>query len=380
MLSTAGVLFTHPFGILLLPTLPLALFLFSPKGEIQIRGPRLRLFLGGLGVVGFIYLPLLYRLLREFGLKLEGGSAGAWLPDPGWTAPLDTFVRYFMSPWLAALVLGLVLAVSLILAIKEHATRPFLAFATGVGVVFMGIPWMVSLTITPLYYHRYTIPVLPLLLLLLGLSVSRFPARARLLAAALILALSAAPVVAYHTKVDKTPFKEAFQALSVSLSPGDLLIRDPGWLSPLTLYYFRPAPGVHQLSPYLITDLAEPLKAAREVWVITWDDGYVGVDSLLRTGEVPGWTRLSRESLIGKAQRNPRALSFQEMFISHFRRIAPDANPTSASADGGQPTGFRTRWARLQRIEFSSGSNTPEIPRESGRTRRGSDPVPLLER
>ncbi|MCJ7629227.1 MAG: glycosyltransferase family 39 protein, partial [Longimicrobiales bacterium] len=84
LLATLGVLYTHPFGILILPTLLAAVLLFSPGGTGTFKSRDFRWFWRGLELIGLLYLPLLFRLGREMSLKLNGGSDGAWLPHPGW--------------------------------------------------------------------------------------------------------------------------------------------------------------------------------------------------------------------------------------------------------------------------------------------------------
>ncbi len=324
MFATAGVLYTHPFGVLILPTLLAVLLLYSPREGGRLTVPGFRWFWRGLELVGILYLPLLYRVGRELLLKLDGGSAGAWLPDPGWTAPFETAGHYFMSPWPALWVLGLTLFVFVRDPGKDRQGRSFLVFVASVWAIFTAAPWLISVTITPLFYHRFTIPVLPLLLILFGLALTRLRSFARWMSVAAVVVLTAIPVFSFHTKVDKPTWREALETMNDRLSPGDLIIRDPGWLKPLTAYYLHPPPGVHQLSPYSVTDLEEPLGSAREVWVITMEDGEVGVEGLLRSGTIPGWVLLSRQPLPETSRKNPHALSLHQMTIARFEREDPN--------------------------------------------------------
>jgi hypothetical protein len=340
-LATAAILYTHPLAILVLPTHLTGFFLLRRVMDLQItghpgRGPRLtghrfNVFLAGLGIALVPYLPLLFRMGREFRLKLHGGSVANWLPVPGWGAPFETMVHYFMSPWVALLVLVLAVVPITARSLLDQRTRAVLLFCASIWAATTAIPWLVSETVTPVYLHRYSIPFLPILLLLLGWGCSEIPRRARGIVTMALFLLTAVPVHTYHTKIDKAPWREAFQELTGSLSSGDLVIFDPGWVDQLAAYYLQSPGGVARLSPYSLPETDGPLQAALRVWVVTETNGLLGMEGLLWSGEIPGWD-LALHSVPNEAyEENPRALRLRRISITRFDRRLSGADTPAAS-------------------------------------------------
>jgi len=208
-LSTVGVLYTHPLGVLVLLS-HLAGFLLFPRviGK-EGKEPRFKVFLGSMFLVLVPYLPLLFRMEEQIALKMTGGSVADWIDTPGLFDLLYTPVWYFARIAVAGLV-----ALSLLLALAvrpppSEKNRWAILFLATVWLTFSLLPWAVSLLITPLYVFRYTLPVLAALLLLLGWAMTRLGPLIRTSAVVLFLAASAGPLYDFHTGLDKPPWRDA---------------------------------------------------------------------------------------------------------------------------------------------------------------------------
>ncbi|MBT8396039.1 MAG: hypothetical protein HKO65_11740 [Gemmatimonadetes bacterium] len=333
--ATIGVLYTHPFGILILPTHLAVLLLVYPEVRERLTESDLRWLLRGMELSGLLYLPLLYRMALGFRGKLSGGSVAAWIPDPAWLAPVHTFERYFMNQELTLSVLVLC-AIALVQGIRRGGgTRRLLLLAISAWMAFAWLPWLVSKTLSPVYFHRYTMPFLPLVTLLAGSALARMPNWGRRASVLVILALSFSPLYRYHTLYDKAPVREVFRAIHERLDPGDVVILDTVWTNHLLTYYLPLPEGATQVRPRSLRDLDGPLANAKEIWLITWEEGDVGVEDYFLSERTSDWTLRSRQALSESPLRNPRAFTFQRITISQFSKTptAPSPQPVSVPED-----------------------------------------------
>jgi len=317
-ISTVGVLYTHPLGVLVLPS-HLAGFLLFPRAiGMEERKPRFKVFLGSMFLVVLPYLPLLFRMQEQIALKMTGGSVAGWIPTPRLYDLLFTPVWYFTRRAVAGLV-----ALSLLIALAirpppSEKNRCAILFLATAWLTFSLLPWAVSFLITPMYVFRYTMPVLAALLILLGWAMTRLRPSIRVGAVALFLAASAGPLYDFHTGMDKPPWRDAGQFLRERSRPGDLVVWDPGYLKPLSEYYFNPPESVNVSFPYSVESVVAALRGVDRVWVVTETGFDFGVASAFLEGDIPGWSVLEERALEERYKVNIRAVSYSEVVVRGF--------------------------------------------------------------
>lgn len=333
IISTAAVLYTHPLGLLILFTHLAGLFIFRRSPGYRAARHSLRQILITAGVTVLLYVPLVFRLFAQFSLKLEGTSVANWIQAPGFIKLFSTAIGYFMNPWLGVIALTVATLAAVFRSLSDRKAQPAVLFCLAVYVGFVAIPWLLSVTITPLFVERYTIPFLPMLLIVLGWAVAGFEMIPRRVLVAILLVLTVIPIFNYHTKLDKTPWREGGQYLSGKLRSGDLLIWDPGWNDQIGDYYFKLPGGVDNLYVYKDTMIQPALDKAQRIWLIIPGAGNFGMKHVIETDPRASWQLISTKNINDGFTCDPHAINLTDLNLTLYEKTAVinEAKPDSLS-------------------------------------------------
>ncbi|MBU0692890.1 glycosyltransferase family 39 protein [bacterium] len=339
VLSTVAVLCTHPLGFLILLTHLAGLFIFRTAPGYRSARHNLRQLSITAGVTILLYLPLVFRLISQFSLKLEGNSVASWIPEPGFLKLFSTAINYFMNPWLGVVALIIATLAAVFRSMSDRKAQPAVLFCLAVWVSFIAIPWLLSVTITPMFVERYTIPFLPMLLIVLGWATAGFELLPRRIVVTLLLVMTVFPIFDYHTKLDKTPWREGGQYLSGKLRGGDLLIWDPGWNDQIGDYYFDVPGGVESLYVYQDTPIQPALDKANRIWLIIPGAGNFGMKHVVETDPHASWQLVSTKNISEGFARNPHALYLSDLSFSLYEKTTEldkiEYDSPSPAAEGG---------------------------------------------
>ena len=320
VISTTAVLYTHPMGVLILLTHGAGLLIYRRTPGFRSARYHLKPILITAGTVMLLYLPLVFRLFDQFTRKLAGTSYAEWIQVPGFQKLFTTETQYFMNPWLGVIALMIAVLAAVFRSASDRKAWPSVMFCLSVWICFVALPWLLSVTVTPMFVERYTIPFLPLLLIILGWAIAGFEMLPRRIVVALLVVLTAIPVFNYHTKLDKTPWREGAEYLSGKLRSGDLLIWDPGWNDQIGDYYFKTPGGVRNLYLYQDTVIQPELDRAERIWLIIPGKGNFGIRDIVNADPVNHWTAVTSKVVAGKAMHNPHALAISNLTMALYRR------------------------------------------------------------
>jgi uncharacterized membrane protein len=261
VISATIALYTHPLGPLLLLVHGTMILLFREEADWrQLRRT------GGLISAAFIlYLPQLAFMWTAVVGKAKGTGSASWIPLPKLIDFAETFRQYFMNPYLAAFAF-LILIVTLIIFVRRgRADRRGLFLCFVLGFAFMPLLWIVSYVLTPLYWHRFTIPTLVAVLLVLGWGFAAMKLWWRMAVLLVYLLLTAPALFAYYTKTDKEPWRRTAEFVHEQVRPGDAIVLDASYIQAAFEYYFPTTPGVTVIAPWSVGGIPAVLDTAPHV-------------------------------------------------------------------------------------------------------------------
>ncbi len=320
IISTTAVLYTHPLGFLILLTHLAGLLIYRRVPGYRIARRNLKPLLAAVGATLILYLPLLFRLFDQLTMKMGGNSVASWIPVPGIMKLLTTAPMYFMNSWLGVIVLVIATLAAVFRSTSDRKAWPSMLLCISIWICFVAVPWLLSVTITPLFVTRYTIPLLPMILIILGWAIAGFESLPRRIIVTLLLVLTAIPIFDYHTKLDKTPWREGSEYLSGKLRSGDVLIWDPGWNDQLGDYYFKTPGGVENLYVYKETLLESSLSRADRVWLIIPGKGRYETRRLVEADTDHNWQLVTQRIINDSYKRNPHAVHCSELSITLYEK------------------------------------------------------------
>jgi mannosyltransferase len=262
MLSITFVLYTHPFGVFMLPVVTLGFFMYWARDHSAVRKTALNYLIAACLGSALLLLPQIFRFATLFLRKAHSDSMGGWIPVPDWSALSDTVRHYYMQPELAIVVL-LVMAAALILFHTSRTERIAFALCGFMVASCLLLPWAVSRAITPIYVIRYTAPASLAFVLMLGWAVSRFSIRWRAAFISLLFVLSAWPLYGFYTGIDRDPWRETAAYLKKHVRRGDLVISTPDFLRHPLQYYLGQPDSLIMLFPPIQSDASDLTAAAR---------------------------------------------------------------------------------------------------------------------
>jgi uncharacterized membrane protein len=322
ILSTTAILYTHPLGFLILLTHAFGLLIYRRIPEYRTARRNLRPLVSAMGVTLILYLPLVFRMIDQLSAKLSGHGSAVWIPEPGILELFSTAIEYFMYPWLGVVALIIATLAAVFRSTSDRKAWPSMLFCISVWICFVAVPWLLSVTITPLFVTRYTIPFLPLLLIVLGWAIAGFEMLPRRIIVVLLLILTVLPLYDYFTKLDKTPWREGGAYLSGKLRSGDVLIWDPGWNNQLGDYYFETPGGVENLYVYKDTPLAPSLSEAERIWLIVPGKSNLNCKQRIETDRENRWQLVTERNINDNLVYNPHAVSYSDLHISMYEKTA----------------------------------------------------------
>jgi 4-amino-4-deoxy-L-arabinose transferase-like glycosyltransferase len=329
VLSTTAVLYTHPLGVLILLTHLAGFLIYRRVPGFRAARRDTRYIFAAAGAAVLLYMPQVFHLADQFSRKLAGTSAAGWIPAPGLIDLFRPMLDYFMDIKLAIIALLIAAAAALLRAAGDRNARPALVFCLSVWISFILLPWLLSLTVTPMFVIRYTIPVLPLVLIVLGWAIAGFEMLPRRIVAGLLVILTLFPLYDYYTKLDKVPWRQTFDRLKSEVRAGDLVICDPPWANPIVNYYFDPPGGVKLLFPQELISIDRAQRNARRIWLLR-SYGKTAVSERLNSRFTSEWTLIKTRNFTDEYPLNPHAVFIAQLELDQYIKpeIIPDPEQT----------------------------------------------------
>ena len=159
-LSTSLLCYTHYYGLFLFAAQIIFLTLYLSFAAPRLAGPLFRYLLLSVVLIIISYLPWGPALFRM------AGTEEFWPPRPRPGFFLAFFKGYFgHEPYLTSVVSFLILVYLLGVSKKERFSKNKLLLASWIFIVLF-IPYFSSLTSAPILIRRYTIAVLPAVILM----------------------------------------------------------------------------------------------------------------------------------------------------------------------------------------------------------------------
>jgi mannosyltransferase len=261
MISAAIALYTHPLGPLLLLVHGALILLFREHAEWR----QVRRTLGLIAATFVLYLPQLAFMWTAVVGKAKGTGSASWIPVPVLRDFAETFRQYFMNPYLAYFALALLILALILFVRRGRADNRGLFLCLALGFAFAPLLWIASYVLTPLYVHRFTIPALVALLLILGWVLASLKLRWRMAALLIYLLLTAPALFAYYTKADKEPWRRTAELVREQVRPGDAIVLNASYTRSAFEYYFPAMPGVAVIAPWSLDEIPAALDSARNV-------------------------------------------------------------------------------------------------------------------
>ncbi|WP_435116296.1 glycosyltransferase [Halolamina sp. C58] len=262
--ATAGVLYTHVFGVFVVGAQWIYLLLTTPRS--RDRGPERRAVLG----VAVLSLPLVGFFARlVFASGSEDGPALDWIPAPSPELLEELALLYAGYPdiypimagsqttRIAALVVAAVGLVGLTAAVFDSVrpdddthTRAVAQMLSLAGVT-VGGALLISLLYRPVLIPRYTLPASIGVSALVVTGLRNLPVRpARAVAVVLLISGLLVGGVAYHNTETFEDWEGATAAIEGGATPATAVVYQPGWTRTNVEYYDEgPTPAAYQIDP-----------------------------------------------------------------------------------------------------------------------------------
>lgn len=291
--TSAAMLYTHAFAVFVLLAQHAYVLLSETRGGVPVRRwirAQVALALVGIPMLGFL-------AWRAFGPLVDPSSRAAisWIPIPSTVALAGTVLEYVGYPahypidggttllWVGAGVLGMGFVVTALLAIVTY--RPDDGFVLGASwrtgqlaallAVPLGVPFLLSYVVAPMYAPRFTLPASYGFALLAAAGIHSVPGKwPRRVVLAVLLVGSGALLGTYYAAESVEDWEAATATVETRAAPGDLLVVQPGWIEGNVDYYYD-GPAMERvtlpsgaLSARDRTDLGDRLAAHDRAWVV----------------------------------------------------------------------------------------------------------------
>jgi len=197
--------------------------------------------------------------------KVKGKGAASWIPVPALRDFVETFRQYFMSPYLAGFAFALLIMTVIIVVRRGRADRR--GFYLCAMLFFASVPllWIVSFMLTPLYVHRFTIPALASVMLILGWGFAAMKRRWRAVVLCAYLLLTVHTLFHYYTMTEKDPWRRTAQIVREIVRPGDAIIFNAPYTQVAFEYYFPVSHDITMIAPWSVGGIPAGLDTARRV-------------------------------------------------------------------------------------------------------------------
>ena len=323
-LATGVALYSHPFGVFLLPAQAAAFLLWLPEHRPDVRAIHLRRAGLAIAAAVLIFLPQLIRYGVLFFRKAGGGEVATWIPYTGWRDLTFTLVRYFAWRRLSQFVLAVVL-LALLWRRPRREQWISLGILAAVAAFCTVLPWAISLGIAPIYQARYGIPGMAAVVLAIAWALTVFPRGLRIALVAATLALTVVPLFSYYTKLDKDPWRQTAERLRAWAAPQDVVVEYPGWTEEPLNFYLRSDSSIRVLNPPEEADIRPFIHNAARIWLVRSYRPYSAeserllLAALAETHVADSLIRVNDDLI-----RNPWTVHMAKISITRFR---PKAAP-----------------------------------------------------
>ncbi len=266
--ASTAAFYSHAFGPFLALSFGLIIIGYRwLSREVLVR--NWRRVLAGSAIVLVLYFPMFLVFARTFFLKIGNPTiAGSWIQaEPIWKT-LATLGIYFMHP-LTAVAVYLLIAVFLFIEVKRrHASLlPFLV-PVSLLISFLLIPWLISVTITPIYQPRYSIPALGAVLITLGFVLARIPHKLRGVLIGILIGLHVIPLYYFYTRIDKDPWRQTAEMLQPQVREKDMLVVVVLFAKLPFDHYYKPVEGVPLVAVEHADEFGKIPEDIERVWLI----------------------------------------------------------------------------------------------------------------
>lgn len=339
IISTLAALYTHPFGVFILPVHVSALLIFRRSFKSLPAYQFIRSLLIPLAVTVFLYLPQMYLFGSKFLQKAGGGNIARWITMPSFFGMLATGGQYFMNPFTSIAVAAFLLITVPVIVRKDRRSWAGFFFAISIAACCILIPWLISRLGIPIYVHRYTIPALTAVILILGWTVASLKASFRTIVTVSLVLLFIFPLYHYYTKIDKDPWRQTVEILRSRLQTGDRVVVHRSFNRSVFEYYFDHPKNIPVLYPNNAADLQKHLESRGRIWLVRAYQEKVGVtkellSALKRGRETPFYIKMN--DLI---ERNPHAYFTADIELTLYSPRKSDAVKSTQEKTGTGRTG-----------------------------------------
>lgn len=330
VLTTAAMLYTHPYAPFVFAAEIIGWFVLKGDKRFAEEKRTLWYYQKTALLTVLLAVPQFLRLVIDVLLKLSGGSHEAgWIPVPAAQEMWRVFNQYFMSAHVAAVIVAFVLIVILWSLWRDRSSLRPLAILVLVAVFTVLLPWFISRWITPVFVHRYTIPTLGVLTVMIGWGLSRIQRiSVRRAALAVFILLMIPSLFDYYTKVDKDPWREAVETVQESVEPHDVIVLAVDFTEPPFDYYY----SKEEIAPVVAVreagETAEITKPFRRVWLV---EAYTEnrTEHLAKIHETLAQDRKLLEEIrvTDRIRENPRAFYITDIVVRLYEERNPEDTP-----------------------------------------------------
>lgn len=334
--ATTAAFYTHAYGVFLIFSHLLLYWRFRNESHYQGARRYPMPYLRTLIVLAVLCLPEVTQNIFAMLDKIAGDSPAGWIPVPGLKELFKLPLEYFMSFTVGFIVLPVVTLLALFRVATEPQLRLGFEWMVIVGVCFWLLPWIVSLTVAPIFIARYTIPALLVIIFLMSSSAATLQAIPRVLFVLLILGLTVSPLWDYYTKVDKEPWRETAQFLEERVKPGDVILAYPLYTHDALRHYLPVALRPKFLRGKTDEELNQALADCERAWIVT-SYPVTTRNGEARLARLHTWGNEIRRTVINNGlAMNPNAFWCPDIVVELRTRpeppsFGPDVPPTPDS-------------------------------------------------
>ncbi|MCL4305570.1 glycosyltransferase family 39 protein [bacterium] len=266
LLITSAAFYTHAFGAFLILSHVLMFLWFRRADRFRGAARYPRPFVYTLLLLSLFCLPELAQNVLAAVSKLNGTSPAGWIPKPTVWDLFKLPAEYFMDARVGYVILPIVFLLAAFRALSEPQLRFGIQWLVLMAISFWVLPWLISVTVTPLFVLRYASPGLLIILCLMATASASLQALPRRMFVVALLILTMSPLLNYYTKVDKDPWRQTAEHLSARVKPGDVVLTYPGFTTAACLFYLPESVKSQVLQVDDLPTFAKALSGAERIW------------------------------------------------------------------------------------------------------------------
>ena len=268
VLVSAMTFYTHPYGVFVILSEVILYYSFKGTGKFRGAARYPRPYFITFIILFLLCAPGAIQHAIALADKMSGLTATSWLEKPGLYKLLTTPAKYFMNAQIGAVVILLTSVLAVLRFYSETRLRPGFRFLLILAISFWLVPWLIAVTVSPIYDLRYTIPGLLVVIFLMATASASLQALPRQLFVAVVLGLTMYPLWNYYTKTDKDPWRETGEYLSARLEAADVVIPYPPFTNEAVQYYLLPHLRDQVIRVDSVQALVPILNSTNRFWVV----------------------------------------------------------------------------------------------------------------